>query len=115
MPEPEPTSFMHHVQTVRSLLGLPYNLRIGQVISKGHETLGWRFEGNMIEGASRLYEELAVQSMHKSPASDNVSDTTLVAGHQVGNGDDRRLLSICYVMVTQGHLFAMTYAILNLI
>ena len=81
MPAQKPTSFMHHVETVRSLLGLPCNLRIGQVISKGYQIVGWSLDGNLVEAASRLYEELA------EPASVNVSNTTMLAGQPVGDDD----------------------------
>ncbi|EKX35747.1 hypothetical protein GUITHDRAFT_155411 [Guillardia theta CCMP2712] len=88
-----PTSFMHHVETIRSQLGLSSNLRIGQVISKGHQLVGWRLDGNLVEAASRLYHELADQSMPTSPATVNVSHTTVLAGLQVGSSLDTEDMS----------------------
>ena len=77
---------MLHVEKVRSQLGLSSNLGIVDDIAKGYEIVGLSLEGNLVEAASRLYQELADKShLDNSPASVIVSNTMLVSVKQLGD------------------------------
>ena len=58
--------------------------------------VGWRLDGNLVEAARRLHAELADESIPNSPATVNVSNTTMLVGQEVGDDDtSQHMASSC--------------------